>query len=145
MKKTILLFSLIIVCSLIMSACSGAGSDCRQEDLIAAVDRLDSSFSKFNNQVELVSSTPKSAVPPIISELEAILQEVNDSEAPDCIQAAKDHLTQYMATMVEGLQFYTADKPEVEVSEKIDQATELMGNYIIASLEARVGTPTPQP
>jgi hypothetical protein len=47
--------------------------------------------------------------------------------------------------MNEGLRFYTADKPEMEVSEKIDQATEVMGNYNIASLEDRVGIPTPQP
>lgn len=145
MKKTISFFSLIIVCSFIMSGCSGAISDCNQETVIPVVDKLDSSFSKFNDQVELVSTTPKSAVPPIISELEGTLQEVEDLEVPDCIQIVKDQLSQYMAAMIEGLQLYTADKPETEVSEKIDQATELMGNYIIASLEARVGTPTPLP
>jgi hypothetical protein len=47
--------------------------------------------------------------------------------------------------MNDGLQLYATDNPESEVFEKIEQATDLMGEYIIASLEARVGTPTPQP
>jgi hypothetical protein len=145
MKKQTLLLSLVIVCSFIVSACSEVATDCNQEEVIAAVDQLDSFLSKFNDQVELVSSTEKSALPDLISELEAVLQEVQVSEVPNCIQLVKDKLIQYMATMNDGLQLYATDNPESEVFEKIEQATDLMGEYIIASLEARVGTPTPQP
>ena len=145
MKIEALLFSLVIICGFIVSACSGGANDCSQAEVIAAVDQMDLLLSKFNDQVELISSTEKSELTSLISELETVLQEVQDSEVPNCILLVKNKLSQYMTTMIEGLQLYSSDNPESEVVDKIEQATDLMGDYIIASLEARVGTPTTQP
>jgi hypothetical protein len=47
--------------------------------------------------------------------------------------------------MIEVLQLYAADDSESEVFGKIGQPTDIMSDYIIVSLKARGGTPTPQP
>jgi len=77
-------------------------------------------FSKFNDQVELVSSTPKSGVPPVISTLEGILQEVQDTAVLDSIRDAKNHLSQFMAAMIDGLSQYTSRNPAATLDEALE-------------------------
>ena len=103
-------------------------------------------FERFSSKVELASSTSRRGLEPIVSELQDIHQETIELEVPDCVKDVQGKLTLFMDTMIDGFLLFMAEEPESEYTEIIELAIEYMGDYYLASLEARIsGIPTQIP
>ena len=76
-------------------------------------------------------------------EREEILQPLTDFKLPN-IEDIPDEFFAFQA-FAEFLFLGSPWDYMGEVSEKIELATQLMGDYILASLEVRIGTLTPEP
>jgi hypothetical protein len=115
-KKIILyLFPLLL---LITSACGGqpvttepealttnttADDPCSSQNLPTTVKGLNDLMREFDNASQLASSTPAQQLPDVISNLQRIRREAEDSQIPACLGDLKTHQLNHMNLMIQTL------------------------------------------
>ena len=116
MKKFILcLFTLFL---LITSACgyqpistqhevfvTGTSADdpCSSENLPTTVQGLNDLMREFDDAAQLVSNTPAQQLPTIISKLQRIRRNAEDTQIPACLGQLKTHQLNHMNLMIQTL------------------------------------------
>jgi len=114
-KIVLYLFPLIL---LITPACGGqqiatqpealttnttAADPCSSENLPTTVQGLNDLMREFDNASQLASSTPAQQLPEIISNLQRIRRDAEDSQIPTCLGALKTHQLNHMNLMIQTL------------------------------------------
>jgi len=135
MKKFILcLFTLFL---LITSACgyqpsstqhevfvTGTSADdpCSSENLPTTVQGLNDLMREFDDAVQLVSNTPAQQLPTIISKLQRIRRNAEDTQIPACLGQLKTHQLNHMNLMIQTLIAFVGGASKEELNAGLENA-----------------------
>jgi hypothetical protein len=135
MKKLVLyLFLLILV---VTSACgsqaiatqpealptnTAADDPCSSENLPTTVQGLNDLMREFDNASQLASSTPAQQLPDVISNLQRIRREAEDSQIPACLGTLKTHQLNHMNLMIQTLIAFVGGASQEELNAGLENA-----------------------
>jgi len=80
-----------------------ADDPCSSENLPTTVQGLNDLMREFDNASQLASSTPAQQLPDVISNLQRIRREAEDSQIPTCLGDLKTHQLNHMNLMIQTL------------------------------------------
>src|SRR6266511_2786104 len=133
LKKIVLYLFLLIL--LIMSACGGqpiatqpevlttnTNDPCSSENLPTTVQGLNDLMREFDDAAQLASSTPAQQLPDIISNLQRIRREAEDSQIPTCLGALKTHQLNHMNLMIQTLIALVGGASQEELNAGLENA-----------------------
>ncbi len=136
LKKIVLYLFLLIL--LITSACGGqpiatqpkalttsttnTDDPCSSENLPTTVQGLNDLMRDFDNASQLASSTPAQQLPDIISNLQRIRREAEDSQIPTCLGALKTHQLNHMNLMIQTLIALVGGASQEELNAGLENA-----------------------
>jgi hypothetical protein len=135
MKKFILcLFTLFL---LITSACgyqpsstqhevfvTGTSADdpCSSENLPTTVQGLNDLMREFDDAAQLVSNSPAQQLPTIISKLQRIRRNAEDTQIPACLGQLKTHQLNHMNLMIQTLIAFVGGASKEELNAGLENA-----------------------
>jgi hypothetical protein len=136
MKKFILyLFSLLL---LITSACGGqpiatqpealvtstttTDDPCSSQNLPTTVQGLNDLMREFDDASQLASNTPAQQLPDVISNLQRIRREAEDTQIPSCLGELKTHQLNHMNLMIQTLIAFVGGASKEQLNTGLENA-----------------------
>ena len=136
MPKEIVLYLFPLIL-LITSACGGqpiatepealttntiADDPCSSKSLPTTVQGLNDLMREFDDASQLASSTPAQQLPDVISNLQRIRRDAEDSQIPACLGDLKTHQLNHMNLMIQTLIAFVGGASQEELNAGLEHA-----------------------
>jgi len=95
---------------------------CSSENLPTTVQGLNDLVREFDNASQLISNTAAQQMPNLISNLQRIRRNAEDTQIPACLGQLKTHQLNYMNLTIQTLIAYVGGATKEELSTGLDQA-----------------------
>lgn len=102
---------------------------CSEENLPAEVAKVNKLMREFDDYSALASNTPQAQLVVVIPELQRILREAEDQQAPVCLQTLKKYQIEHMTIVIQTLMAFMSNADSGLVNTGIMRARELRLQY----------------
>jgi hypothetical protein len=101
---------------------ASAEDPCSTQNLPTTVQGLNDLMREFDDASQLISSTPAQQLPPVISNLQRIRREVEDSQIPTCLGELKTHQLNHMNLVIQALIAFVGGASQEELKAGLENA-----------------------
>jgi len=101
---------------------TSADDPCSSENLPTTVRGLNDLMREFDNAAQLVSNTPAQQLPTIISKLQRIRRNAEDTQIPACLGQLKTHQLNHMNLMIQTLIAFVGGASKEELNAGLENA-----------------------